>query len=117
MLNEIKQARKDRSSKCKKHECVRVKWNAKSEDRGHQMTADATPLGQRKYCTSMECVKAWEYRTGVLETRSRMFNEGKGTRCKKRVSDHVGDKTGSYVKILRFDGSYITKAVKSRKTF
>lgn len=46
-----------------------------------------------------------------------MFNTGKGARTKKRVSDHVGEKTGSYLHVVRFANSKVTIVCKSKKTF
>lgn len=84
-------------------------------------------VSKKPYITQEEAQKAFNVRESkreerkaakcTLETGAQMFNTGKGVRTKKRVSDHVGEKIGSYLHVIRFANSKVTIVCKSKKTF
>lgn len=82
---------------------------------------------KRSYKTQEEACHNYEQKLAKLEEAKEskrplecglgMFNSGKGTRTNKRVRDHVGNKTGSYLHVVRFANSKVTIVCKSKKTF
>lgn len=98
----------------------RVQWERHKKQNGlwknrkpYMTQEEAYAIYDRKLAKIQERKEA----RSTLENGSRMFSIGKGTCSRRRVRDHVGEKTGSLVHVVRFDNSYITITCKSKRTY